>query len=141
MSESPMGFPLTKSHREKIFPKLTPAKIDSIVLYGCMRSVQSGEVLLDQGDKILLYQWDIKYKIQKTVYNQAWYQVYTKIQSGHESSFSCSYPLSDYVTMALCSFVHNVSNPLRGDRSKFRIISFSTLVINGSVISSCLLVL
>ena len=60
MSESPRGLPLTKSHREKIFPKLTPAQIDRIVLYGRTRSVHSGEVLLDQGDKILLYQWEIK---------------------------------------------------------------------------------
>ena len=50
MSESLRGLPLTKSNREKIFPKLTPAQIDRILLYGRMRSVQSGEVLLEQGD-------------------------------------------------------------------------------------------
>jgi thioredoxin reductase (NADPH) len=50
MSESPRGLPLTKSHRDKIFPKLTPAQIDRIVLYGRTRSVQPGEVLLEQGD-------------------------------------------------------------------------------------------
>src|SRR4026208_1624380 len=50
MMEARRGLPLTKSHREKIFPKLTPAQIDRIALHGRTRSVQSGEVLLEQGD-------------------------------------------------------------------------------------------
>src|SRR5689334_8972250 len=50
MSNTPRGIPLTKSHIEKIFPKLTPIQIDRIELHGRTRSVQSGEVLLEQGD-------------------------------------------------------------------------------------------
>src|SRR6476619_1929278 len=50
MSDARRGLPLTKSHREKIFPKLTPAQIDRIAAHGRTRSVQSGEVLIEQGD-------------------------------------------------------------------------------------------
>src|ERR671929_904872 len=50
MSNTRRGLPLTSSRIEKIFPKLTPAQIDRITAYGRMRSVQSGEVLLEQGD-------------------------------------------------------------------------------------------
>src|SRR6188472_1887556 len=50
MSDARRGLPLTKSHREKIFPKLTPAQISRIALHGRTRSVQSGELLLEQGD-------------------------------------------------------------------------------------------
>jgi len=51
MSDSRRGLPLTKSNREKIFPKLTPVQISRITLHGRLRSVQSGEVLIEQGDK------------------------------------------------------------------------------------------
>ncbi|MBV9178906.1 MAG: FAD-dependent oxidoreductase [Nitrososphaeraceae archaeon] len=51
MSDARRGLPLTKSHREKIFPKLTPAQIDRVALHGRTRSVQSGEVLIEQGDR------------------------------------------------------------------------------------------
>ncbi|MFL6487454.1 MAG: FAD-dependent oxidoreductase [Nitrososphaera sp.] len=44
------GLPLTSSRIEKIFPKLTPAQIDRIAAHGCIRSVQPGEVLIEQGD-------------------------------------------------------------------------------------------
>ena len=50
MSNTRRGIPLTRSHVEKIFPKLTPIQIDRIALHGRTRSVQSGEVLLEQGD-------------------------------------------------------------------------------------------
>jgi thioredoxin reductase (NADPH) len=50
MSDSRRGLPLTKSHREKIFPKLTPSQIDRIAACGRTRSVQPGEVLIEQGD-------------------------------------------------------------------------------------------
>ena len=50
MSNTRRGIPLTSSHIEKIFPKLTPIQIDRIELHGRTRSVQSGEVLLEQGD-------------------------------------------------------------------------------------------
>src|SRR5918911_5568180 len=50
MSNTRRGLPLTSSHIEKIFPKLTPAQIDRIAAHGRMRSVQPGEVLIEQGD-------------------------------------------------------------------------------------------
>ena len=50
MSNTRRGLPLTKSHREKIFPKLTPVQISRIASHGRTRSVQSGEVLIEQGD-------------------------------------------------------------------------------------------
>src|SRR5919206_1569286 len=53
MSDSPRGLPLTKSRREKIFPKLTPVQISRISAHGRTRSVQSGEVLIEQGDTSL----------------------------------------------------------------------------------------
>jgi thioredoxin reductase (NADPH) len=51
MSELRRGLPLTKSRREKIFPKLTPVQISRVALHGRIRSVQSGEVLLEQGER------------------------------------------------------------------------------------------
>lgn len=51
MSDSRRGLPLTKSNREKIFPKLTSVQISRITSHGRLRSVQSGEVLIEQGDK------------------------------------------------------------------------------------------
>ena len=50
MSESRRGLPLTKSNREKIFPKLTPVQISRIEPHGRIRSIQPGEVLIEQGD-------------------------------------------------------------------------------------------
>ena len=51
MSDLRRGLPLTKSRREQIFPKLTPVQISRIELHGRIRSVQSGEVLLEQGER------------------------------------------------------------------------------------------
>ena len=51
MSDLRRGLPLTKSNREKIFPKLTPVQISRIELHGRIRSVQSGEVLIEQGER------------------------------------------------------------------------------------------
>ena len=51
MSDLRRGLPLTKSSRERIFPKLTPVQISRIELHGHIRSVQSGEVLIEQGDR------------------------------------------------------------------------------------------
>jgi len=45
------GLPLTNSRIEKIFPKLTPAQVSRIAAHGHVRSVQSGEVLIEQGEK------------------------------------------------------------------------------------------
>ena len=50
MSNARRGLPLTSSRIETIFPKLTPAQIDRIAAHGHVRSVQSGEVLIEQGD-------------------------------------------------------------------------------------------
>src|SRR6185437_7160141 len=50
MSNTRRGLPLTSSRIEKIFPKLTPAQIDRIAAHGRMRSVQPGEVVIEQGD-------------------------------------------------------------------------------------------
>jgi len=50
MSNARKGLPLTSSSIEKIFPKLTPAQISRIAVHGHIRSVQTGEVLLEQGD-------------------------------------------------------------------------------------------
>ena len=50
MSNARRGLPLTSSRIEKIFPKLTPAQISRIAAHGHVRSVQSGEVLIEQGD-------------------------------------------------------------------------------------------
>jgi thioredoxin reductase (NADPH) len=51
MCDARSGLPLTKSNREKIFPKLTPAQIDRIAAHGHIRSVQSAEVLIEQGNR------------------------------------------------------------------------------------------
>jgi thioredoxin reductase (NADPH) len=50
LSNTRRGLPLTSSRIEKIFPKLTPEQIRRIAAYGRMRSVQPGEVLIEQGD-------------------------------------------------------------------------------------------
>ena len=50
MSNARRGLPLTSSRIEKIFPKLTPAQISRIAVHGHVRSVQSGEVIIEQGD-------------------------------------------------------------------------------------------
>src|ERR671933_1285135 len=50
LSNTRRGLPLTSSRIEKIFPKLTPEQIRRIAAYGRTRSVQPGEVLIEQGD-------------------------------------------------------------------------------------------
>jgi thioredoxin reductase (NADPH) len=50
MSNTRRGLPLTSSHIEKIFPKLTPSQIDRVAAHGRRRAVQPGEVLIEQGD-------------------------------------------------------------------------------------------
>ena len=49
-SDSRRGLPLTSSRLEKIFPKLTQAQISRIATYGRTRSVQTGDILIEQGD-------------------------------------------------------------------------------------------
>jgi thioredoxin reductase (NADPH) len=50
MSDARRGLPLTSSRIEKIFPQLTSAQIGRIATHGRTRSVQPGEVLIEQGD-------------------------------------------------------------------------------------------
>jgi thioredoxin reductase (NADPH) len=50
MSNARRGLPLSSSRIEKIFPKLTPEQINRTAAYGRTRSVQSGEVLIEQGE-------------------------------------------------------------------------------------------
>jgi thioredoxin reductase (NADPH) len=50
MSDARRGLPLTSSRIEKIFPQLTSAQIGRIAAHGRTRSVQPGEVLIEQGD-------------------------------------------------------------------------------------------
>ncbi len=51
MSDAHRGLPLTKSQREKIFPKLTSVQIDRIATRGHVRSMEEGEVLYEQGHR------------------------------------------------------------------------------------------
>jgi thioredoxin reductase (NADPH) len=50
MSDTRRGLPLTSSRTEKIFPVLTPAQINRIEAHGHIRAIQSGELLVEQGD-------------------------------------------------------------------------------------------
>jgi thioredoxin reductase (NADPH) len=51
MSDARRGLPLTKSQREKIFPKLTSVQIDRIATRGHVRSMEESEVLYEQGHR------------------------------------------------------------------------------------------
>ncbi len=51
MSDISKGLPLTRSHVDKIFPKLTSDQIHRIEGRGDMRDVQVGELLVEQGDR------------------------------------------------------------------------------------------
>src|SRR5919109_1677130 len=53
LSNARRGLPLTSSRIEKIFPKLTPEQIHRIAAHGRMRSLQPGEVLIEQGDTLV----------------------------------------------------------------------------------------
>ncbi len=50
MSDTRRGLPITSSLVEHIFPTLTPAQIRRIAAHGHMRTMQSGEVLVEQGE-------------------------------------------------------------------------------------------
>ena len=51
MSSPPKGLPLKSSLFEQIFPTLTPSQIRRIATHGHMRTMQPGEVLVEQGDR------------------------------------------------------------------------------------------
>ncbi|HEY6536087.1 MAG TPA: FAD-dependent oxidoreductase [Candidatus Nitrosocosmicus sp.] len=44
------GIPLTGSRIDHIFPKLTPDQINRVAAHGNMRTIKSGEILVEQGD-------------------------------------------------------------------------------------------
>ena len=50
MSNTRRGLPLTRARIEQIFPVLTSAQINRIEAHGHIRAVQSGELLVEQGD-------------------------------------------------------------------------------------------
>jgi thioredoxin reductase (NADPH) len=51
MSDTRRGLPLKSSRVEQIFPTLTPAQIRRIALHGHMRTMQRGQVIVEQGDR------------------------------------------------------------------------------------------
>ena len=51
MAEPSFSIPLTASRVDEIFPTLKPAQVRRIAGHGRTRSVRSGEVLVEQGDK------------------------------------------------------------------------------------------
>jgi thioredoxin reductase (NADPH) len=51
MSNTRRGLPLVSSLFEQIFPTLKPAQIRRIALHGHMRTMESGQVLIEQGDR------------------------------------------------------------------------------------------
>jgi thioredoxin reductase (NADPH) len=50
MNNARRGLPLARSHVEQIFPKLTSVQIRRIAARGRMRTMERGEVLVEQGD-------------------------------------------------------------------------------------------
>ena len=50
MSDTDRSLPLSSSHVEQIFPKLTPEQISRVAAQGHIRAIQAGEVLVEQGD-------------------------------------------------------------------------------------------
>ncbi len=51
MAESRESIPLTVARAERIFPTLTEAQMQRLASHGAARSVRSGEVLVELGDK------------------------------------------------------------------------------------------
>jgi thioredoxin reductase (NADPH) len=51
MAEPNTPLPLTASRSEQIFPTLTSAQIARVAKHGRTRTVHSGEVLFEQGDR------------------------------------------------------------------------------------------
>jgi thioredoxin reductase (NADPH) len=50
MSDTRRGLPLTRARLEQIFPVLTPSQINRIGAHGHIRAVQTGDLLVEQGD-------------------------------------------------------------------------------------------
>jgi thioredoxin reductase (NADPH) len=63
-SKTRRGLPLTSTSIEKIFPKLTQAQIGRIKAHGHIRTVQRGEVLVEQGDTSVPFFVVIKGKLE-----------------------------------------------------------------------------
>jgi thioredoxin reductase (NADPH) len=51
MAESRESIPLTVARADRIFPTLTQAQMERLASHGTARSVRSGEVLVELGDK------------------------------------------------------------------------------------------
>ena len=51
MTDTPRGLPITSSLVEQIFPTLTPAQIRRVAAHGHIRTMQHGQVLIEQGDR------------------------------------------------------------------------------------------
>jgi len=50
MSNARRGIPLSRARIEQIFPVLTPAQLNRIEAHGHLRSIKSGDLLIEQGD-------------------------------------------------------------------------------------------
>ena len=57
MAESRESIPLTVARAERIFPTLTEAQMQRLASHGAARSVRSGEVLVELGDKEIPVFW------------------------------------------------------------------------------------
>ena len=57
MIKPPKGLPLTRSHIEQIFPKLTSAQIRRITARGQTRAMRRGKILYEQGDIGYRFLW------------------------------------------------------------------------------------
>src|SRR6516225_10108056 len=55
MAEPNTALPLTVSRAEQIFPTLTPAQIARVAKHGRSRTVRSGEVLVEPGDRTVQF--------------------------------------------------------------------------------------
>ena len=53
MAEPNIPLPLTASRSEQIFPTLTSAQIARVAKHGRTRTVRSGEVLVERGDRAI----------------------------------------------------------------------------------------
>src|SRR5579862_3165133 len=51
MAESRESIPLTVARADRIFPTLTQAQMERLASHGTARSVRSGEILVELGDK------------------------------------------------------------------------------------------
>lgn len=53
MNNTPSALPVSSSRADQIFPTLTPVQIPRIAAHGHVRAMQRGEVLVEQGDRVV----------------------------------------------------------------------------------------